>query len=228
MRTKTMLLTAAMVAAGALSSVAQNVYSVNVVGYVNVPVFANRTYVLCNPLDGGSNGNNITNILTNVGGDNQAGANVYTFSGHFNDPETYLGTGVGWLPGTNILSPGKGFFFQPVVDGTVTFVGTVQTSNTVVLNPGLSLVGSTFPISTNLSALGLHGTAAGGDNIYRFFSAQGLHGAYGGGITSIGTDFWIDNDSAAGPAGPNLNVAEAVFYINANSAYTWTQNFTIQ
>src|SRR4051812_21647293 len=115
MRTKTAVLTAALVAAGAISSIAQNVYSVNVVGYVNVPVVANRFYMLENPLDkSNSGGNVITNVLVGGVDDNQIGANVYTFSaGHFNDPETYLGTGVGWYPGTAALPPGAGFFFQP-------------------------------------------------------------------------------------------------------------------
>src|SRR3954468_1352288 len=38
MRTKTLLLTAALAAAGAASAMAQNVYSVNAVGYVNKSV----------------------------------------------------------------------------------------------------------------------------------------------------------------------------------------------
>src|SRR4051812_38861431 len=51
MRTKTAILTAALVAAGALSSMAQNVYSVNVVGYVNVTLNANKFTMVANPLN---------------------------------------------------------------------------------------------------------------------------------------------------------------------------------
>jgi hypothetical protein len=56
MRTKTLLLSAAAMAAGLVSSVAQsNVYSVNVVGYVNQVLPAGTLVAVANPLDNGTN-----------------------------------------------------------------------------------------------------------------------------------------------------------------------------
>src|SRR5947207_10303632 len=47
MRTKTLLLTAALAAAGAASAMAQNVYSVNAVGYANVSVPSGFSMIAC-------------------------------------------------------------------------------------------------------------------------------------------------------------------------------------
>src|ERR1700735_871929 len=69
MRTKTLLLTAALVAAGVASSMAQsNVYSLNVVGYVNVTVSPGYNLVTT-PLDDGAG-----DLLTNVIGGSSATA----------------------------------------------------------------------------------------------------------------------------------------------------------
>src|SRR5437763_15367210 len=54
MRTKTLLLTAAVLAAGLGASVAQTVFSVNAVGYVNVTIKPGYN-LICNPLNGSNN-----------------------------------------------------------------------------------------------------------------------------------------------------------------------------
>ena len=59
MRTKTLLLTAALSAAGLATSMAQ-VYSVNAVGYVNVSVPANSYAIVGVPLNGTNNSLNTT------------------------------------------------------------------------------------------------------------------------------------------------------------------------
>ena len=68
MRTKTLLSTAALLAAGVATPMAQssNVYSLNVVGYVNVPVYGGGQYnMICNPLNNANN--NITNLFSGSG-----------------------------------------------------------------------------------------------------------------------------------------------------------------
>src|SRR6185436_7382863 len=95
MRTKTLLLTAAIGVAGVASSFAQAVYSVNAVGYVNVSVAKNpssaTTFLLvANPLNSG--GNTIGEVLPNV----PDFTILFTFnntSGQFEGAFTYLG---GW------------------------------------------------------------------------------------------------------------------------------------
>src|SRR6185369_11188893 len=63
MRTKTLLLTAALVGAGIASSMAQAVYSVNAVVYVNLSL-TNGYSMIANPLNNGSNA--LSQILPNV------------------------------------------------------------------------------------------------------------------------------------------------------------------
>src|SRR5882672_2501980 len=63
MRTKTLICAAVLMAAGVATSLAQsNVYSLNVVGYVNVPTTgAGNFNMMANPLNNANNG--ITNLF---------------------------------------------------------------------------------------------------------------------------------------------------------------------
>lgn len=224
MRTKALILSAAMVAAGALSSQAQSVYSVNVVGYVNQPVQANKFYLINNPLDlSASGGNAVSNVLP-ITDPNWDSTTIYLFqAGALNPVETYIG-GFGWYPGTNVLAPGQGYYVYPGTNGTLTFTGTVVTNSSQILGAGFNLVSSAFPISTNLVGIGLQGVDS--DTIYRFDPVgQSLNDL----ITFIGGYGWYDgNANNGGPTnGPNVNVGEAFFYYNANTPNTWTQSFTI-
>src|SRR5690348_15250407 len=64
MRTKALLCAAALLAAGVATSMAQsNVYSLNVVGYVNVRMNQGLT-MIANPLDAGNN--TVSNVFKNV------------------------------------------------------------------------------------------------------------------------------------------------------------------
>src|ERR1700735_5475995 len=65
MKTKTLLIAAAALAAGVMSSQAQGVYSQNIVGYVNVPLVAGYNLV-ANQLDLDGTGTN-NSIYTVVG-----------------------------------------------------------------------------------------------------------------------------------------------------------------
>src|ERR1035438_3600699 len=60
MRTKTLLIAAAALAVGVASSMAQT-YSLNVVGYVNLPIAANHFWFLGNQLQTGSDVNQTNN-----------------------------------------------------------------------------------------------------------------------------------------------------------------------
>jgi hypothetical protein len=233
MRTKTLLLTAALVAAGVASSMAQssNVYSLNIVGYVNVPVQANRFYILNNPLDDGK-GNVITNVL-NLAFDNNNldGSTVFTFD-QVNGfvAEGWEGFLTNWAPGAAVLAPGTGFFFQPSANDTITFVGSVTLASTNHLAVGLNLVGSPYPASTDVTTLGFGGQDQ--DQIFRWFPNQGSVGGYGNGATFEGfLSAWVDGDASDGQgpaAGPSPAVGEGFFYLNAQTAQeTVTQNFTV-
>src|ERR1035437_742604 len=89
MRTKVLLCAAAM-AASLASSMAQNVYSLNVVGYVNVTLPAQQFYAVANPLDaslGGTvaGGNDITNLFSSTAGNIAANSSLATFNSSLND-----------------------------------------------------------------------------------------------------------------------------------------------
>ncbi len=226
----TLILSAAVVAAGALSSRAQNVYAVNVVGYVNQPVQANKFFLLNNPLDLSANGGNAVSNVLPITDPNWDSTTIYLFQdGALNPVETYIG-GFGWYPGTNLLLPGGGYYIYPGTNGILPFNGTVVTNASVILVPGFNLISSAYPIATNLAGLGFGGPPRpyplDSDTIYRFDPvAQALNDL----ITYIGGYGWYDGNAIiGGPTnGPIINVGEAFFYYNANDEFVWTQSFTV-
>src|SRR5438105_8609461 len=110
MRTKTLLLTAALAMGGVASSMAQ-VYSQNVVGYVNLNI-SNKFTMIANPLNGPGGSNTLGQVLPNA----PAGAGIYKFNGTtFDNKVTFIAVGTGWLGGTGngtVLAPGSGAFIQ--------------------------------------------------------------------------------------------------------------------
>ncbi len=165
MRTKTLLIAAAALAAAVTSSNAQStVYSQNVVGYVNTVLPGGSALSLVsNPLNGTTNSAN-TILPALVGGESvlvwsgtgyyfyqYQGAGVGTGLGFQSDwtdngafppappaipgDQTDTADGVYWAP-TPVLNPGQGFFVQnPGANLTNTFTGTVITTNSASI-PG--------------------------------------------------------------------------------------------
>jgi len=154
MRTKTLLLSAAAIAAGIVSSQAQsNVFSANVVGYVSTVWKGNGLFTLtANPLDDG-NGNQLTNILAAL--PNKSSVQFWDSAS-----ATFIGTSKGggtW--GTNFsIAPGTGFFVRAAgtADITNVYVGSIVVpnggSNSITL-PAASfiLLGGAIPYSGNLT-----------------------------------------------------------------------------
>jgi hypothetical protein len=160
MRTKTLLIAAAALAAMVISSEAQTpVYSANVVGYATVVFKGQGKYTLvANPFDDG-NGNQLTNLLAALPG----GSQVLTWNGatfvNFNNV-----AGV-WQNNTN-LPPGVGFFVKngKVTGGTFPditnmFAGTVilpnNSSTTNAVPVGYTLWGSVVPYAGDLADSGV-------------------------------------------------------------------------
>jgi len=176
---KTLLIAAAALAASVITSQAQ-VYSQNIVGYVNQPIAGNsHLSLIANPLTGTSNtveaiipalqGQEII-FIWNGGGfytyQYQAGAQAggfpsdwTDFSGGNNIPGDVFdsGTGFYFAPQPSLL-PGQAFFIQnPNPTYTNTFVGTVVTSTTnapIVLSGSshLSFVSSAVPVAGNIES----------------------------------------------------------------------------
>ena len=207
---------------------AQNVYSLNIVGYVNKTVEANKFYLLENPLtQANSGGNNVTNLIKLD--DTWDGSLVYGFeNGSLYVAATYV-AGLGWFsddPAKAVLAPGKGFYLYPTKAGTVTFVGEVVTgaTNTIAGGNKYNLVGSPFPAAMTLTDLGL--TGVDGDIVYRYSTTANKLNP----ITFVGGLGWYDDSVPNGGdvKGPALDVGEGIFYFNPNTDFTWKQSFTVQ
>lgn len=226
MRTKALLLTAAIGAAGIATSMAQ-VYSVNAVGYVNVtiPIVGNPCYaILANPLNGTNN--NIATVLPNVPSGTQL-LRFNSLTGNFMDPETFYGLpGLAWDPGTANLNPGEAFFLvlDPAVSPnptTVTFVGEVSQGNlTNNIPTGYSLRSSIVPQSGALQTV-LGFSPVSGDQVFQWNNAltppaYDIYTYYG--LPGLLWD----------PSEPNLQVGQGAFIFNASgAAYTWGRSFSV-
>jgi hypothetical protein len=206
MRTKNLLLSAAALAAGVLSLQAQNnVYSVNIVGYVNKPLPTNALALVQNPLSDGTNTLNST--LLNLG--NGSVAYVWNGSGY---TIATRGKAV-WGPDLPVPT-GLGMFVRRLGSvGTNTFVGQVvgnagqSVTNPLVANV-TTLTGSLLPFADTLNGtnLGLAG-APNGSIVYQWNGS-------GYTIATRGKAVW----------GPDLTIGVGEgFFIKPSANFNWVQ-----
>ena len=202
MRTKNLLLSAAAVVAGAFSAQAQsNVYSVNVVGYVNQSLPAGQLVAVANPLDNGTN--TLDSVLGSVPA--KSTAQFWTGSGF-----TTSTKGTTWSPNTSI-PPGVGFFLNSKSAYTNTYVGQVAAASggsaTNSLPAGLLvLVGSKLPYAGDLNSTNLN------LNLPAKSTAQ----------------FWTGSGYTTATKGTSWSPALPVavgqsFFLNSKSAHDWIQ-----
>jgi len=216
MRTKTLLLTAALSAAGVASSLAQ-VYSVNAVGYVNTTIVP-RFNLVSNPLNNTeANGNSIKSLFASL----PFGTQIYRFNGTGFDIATKDDLVGDYDPpavANATVTPGQGVFVlnNGTQNQTVTFVGEVpQGSLTVNIPAGFSIVSSPVPQAGNIQT-DLGYTPAGGDQLYFWDEPTQRYS-----IHTWDAEFvsWDVNP-------PALGVGEAIF-IRKNAPGTWTRTFNV-
>jgi hypothetical protein len=200
MKTKTLLIGAAVLAAGVLSSQAQ-VYSQNVVGYVNVVLPSGQFALVSNPLDDG------TNTVTSLGAAlaNKSTVQIWNGSGF-----TIASKG-GGVWNTNLSIPvGTGFFVKSATAVTNTFVGSVAMGSTNSLPAGLfALVGSTVPYAGDLTDTNVNiGPTLPNKSTLQVWNGSGFT------IASKGGGVWNTNLS--------LSVAQG-FFVKSASAVDWVQ-----
>jgi len=203
---------------------AQNVYSLNVVGYVNVTV-AQGFNMIANPLDDGAG-----NILDNLIPTTADGSTVYAFA----NPGGYTGAnytdGVGWDDSGSVsVPPGKGFWFQAGSATNITFVGTVVQGTTTNTQPaGFNLIASVAPVAKQLGY-----TVASGETTTNtwFFQAGDGDTAYTfanpGGYSGFNYTEGLGWDAGANGDGPSIGVGQG-FWIQRAAPGVWIQTFTVQ
>jgi len=214
MRTKTLLLTAALAAAGAASAMAQNVYSVNAVGYANVPLKAGFN-MIGNPF---VVADSTLEALIPTAPDQTA---VYPFdNGTYSGPFTYYGPPDNvWFPAGGVITFGHGSFINTPAAFTITFVGEVKQGNPIS-NPfqsGFNMMSSKVPQRADIAALGL---AAPPDQtaVYTYDASTGYSGPW----TYYGPpdNDWFPSDI------PTLEIGQAI-WVNAATAGDWSRTFSV-
>jgi len=209
MRTKNLLLSAAALVAGALSAQAQsNVYSVNIVGYVNVPLAANVQTLVATPLD-----NSGSNDLNSLLGTLPNKSSVQVWNGTTFVLSTKGGSPSVWSPNLSV-PPGTGYFVKSATAFTNTYVGSTSMSNSIAPVGGVfSLVGSPIPFSGNLNDAGSNSL-----NTAIFPNKSSIQ-------TWNGTTYTLSTKGGSPSAwSPNLpiNVGQG-FFIKPASTTNWAQ-----
>ncbi|HEU5070554.1 MAG TPA: hypothetical protein VFV96_09105 [Verrucomicrobiae bacterium] len=217
MRTKSLCLAAAALLGGVwVSSAQSNVYSLNIVGYVNRPLQGNGQYSLVsNPLN--TTNNTYAGLLQGL----PVGWSVTKWTGSgFSPAAGRVGFGNGWTPttaSTNTFNPGEAVFIKSATGGspyTNTFVGEVMIGSfTNNLPAGFSMIGN--PIADAGSVTNLNLIPPTGSQIL-VWKEDGV-----GGYTTYGK---VGFGSGWTPSVPSLNVGQG-FFINAATPYSWVRSF---
>ena len=212
---KTLLIAAAALAAGIMNSQAQ-VYSQNIVGYVNTIVHSGFN-TINNPLN--ATNNQLSTILPPV-----ETSQVLIWNG-VNGYVSYTYDTGQWVddssnPANPAINPGLGFFYFSPASNTVTFAGSVATlvgtSTTNVVLSGFRLLGSKVPYAGAATNAAL--------NLPQQETAQILkwNGVNGYATYTIDTGVWIDDSS--NPNVPSINVGEGFFYFSPSASTNWVQS----
>ena len=238
---KTLLIAAAALAAGIISTEASSVYSQNIVGYVNTTLAGSGKFTaICNPLQGTTNA--ADQILTSL----QSGDALYIWDTAGNQYHSYTfiatdagGAGLSFIDDSSsfvsapLINPGQGFFYATGSGNqeTNTFSGNVVLSNSVPLagSGAFSAIGSTPPVAGSVTSTNINLPFQAGDAVYIWDNSGNQYHSY----TFIATDAggaglsFID-DSSTFVTAPLLSVGQGFFYATGSgSAETWTQNVVL-
>jgi hypothetical protein len=204
----------ALAASSTLPTLGQsNIYSLNVVGYYNIPLSANRKVMLGNQLH--ITNDTLATVIPNPPPKSQffkynAGFTAYTFDD----------IDLAWVPDGNVsLAPGEGGFFLSPADTTLTFLGEVlQGSLTNPLPPNRKVIRTSIvPQAGRIGAdLGLPGDP--NDQLFTWPSQ---------GYLAFSFD---DIDLVWVPFDPSNAVGQSFFYIKTGygTHTNWIRNFTVQ
>jgi len=246
---KTLLIAAAALAASMISSQAQ-VYSQNIVGYVNYPTpTGGNNYCMEVPFAIG-----VSNGANEVFGTSLQGAQDFTelliwspTAANYTVYQSDDGSTSGWDDGdfnpvpAPVLPVGKGFFLIPAVSHlTNTFAGAVavapgvMTTNTLATGGDNYLVGSAVPYAGSFT----NGTAAGGGlnlnsldqggaaDFTEVFIWSPTSASYSVYQTDQGSSSgWDDGDFNPVPP-PTINVGDAFYVVPSINNVQWVQGLS--
>jgi len=219
MRTKTLLLTAALSAAGVATSLAQT-YSQNVVGYINVTNFPGFN-LIANQLNA-SPDNKVTTIIPATAIPNNSAVYKLLPNGTYTSITSVDGAWEG--DDTIAFGPGEGVFIdiKGAANVVLTFVGEVKLSSSVAINAGYSIVSSSLPLSGALDAAapGMAFPTQNDDQVYQYNAASRQYT----GINTFVDGAW-EGTGNGNP--PQISIGEA-FFVNAKAGHpAWVQTYTV-
>ena len=226
MRTKALLCAAATLAVCAATSMAQNVYSLNTVGYVTAVPGNGNFIAICNPVTNTSVANTLDNLVRSNTPINAQVLKWNYGAVHF-DIYQRVSFGNGWSPTTGAaasLNPGEGVFLKSPSATNITFVGDVLDAKyyglqTNSLRSGFELVGSKQPLTDSITNIGL---------LIPFSSSpQNQLLKWNVGAQHYDIFSRVSFGSGWSPSVPTNNVGEG-FFTKLAAPYTWVQNFTVQ
>jgi hypothetical protein len=220
MKTQTLLIAAAALAAGVMSSHAQ-VYSQNIVGYVNIPLVVGNN-LIANQLDyDGTGTNNTVNTVFPNGLPNKTIISAWNPNTATFVTAEYFSTS-GWNSGTNsplvysALQPGSGFFIKVSAPTNITLVVNVITgTNTYPVPAGLTVVAPSAPIAGTLDTT--NGFKPNNKDIVDVWVPA----------TSSFTAHEYFTTSGWGGGDPQLAVGQSVF-LKSTANTNWTQVLNVQ
>jgi hypothetical protein len=237
MRTKTLLVACAALALSLATSQAQ-VYSANVVGYVNLNLTNGQYSIISPALDADGTGTNNT-IASVIGTNVPTGTLVYALnrgtglfdtlqyksSGHPAVTAWYLGT---LADNTYPINPGQSVFILPTGNTIVTEVGQVlqgSLTNQYVPATGgtFGLVASQIPLAGGVTS-GLNYVPTLGDTIYTYDPVLGYNTYV---YKSSGHPAVIGWYVGSTLLEPQLSVGQGCWLLPISSGEMWTTNFTV-
>lgn len=186
---------------------AQNVYSLNVVGYYTVTVPAGQYKIIANQLVGT---NYTVASLLNVPG----GTTLYKWTGASYGVNNY-DADFGWDDAAMTIGPGEATFVKNngAADISITFVGEVnQNTNTLALPVGFKMA-SLFTPQAGMLQTDFGYTPVASEQVYQWNGASYA-------ISTYDADFGWDSE-------PSVAVGEGVFF-KSPTAHTWTRSFKVQ
>jgi len=244
MRTKITILAAAALAAGVLSSQAQ-VYSANIVGYVNTPFLGDQKF----NMTGAPFNTGVSNGINEVFGTLPDGTVVYLFNGTgyvsygydatigIDSRNWYSGDFTATLDNLPIVSPTNGMFVQlPAgsANTTNTYVGAVAVntgfSGTNTLTSGVyNFVASFIPYGGDLSGTSVNFVPPDGTLVLQWNPTASSFVSYGYDSTiGVNPDNWYTGDFTAISPTPQAAPGGGFFAVpggfGAAGTYKWVQS----